>query len=123
MLDPEQLWVVAELTIQDGKLDDFKKLAQLFTDRVKKNEPGTLKYEWYLSSDETVCYVIECYRDSDAVMAHFEDTGDLLEPLTQLSAITRLECYGSPSRQVIDTVEPLGTKFFSHLLGVTKFED
>jgi quinol monooxygenase YgiN len=115
-----QIWVIVELTIESGKSEDFKKLAQQFIDRVNKNEPDALKYEWHLNNDETVCSVMECYASSDAVLAHLEDIGDLMPSLMDIAKFTRVEVYGNPSQAVTDAVAPLGAIHYSAFGGISR---
>ena len=41
-------------------------------------EPGTLHYDWFFSEDETKCVVREVYANSDAMLAHLGNVGELL---------------------------------------------
>lgn len=49
----------AEHTIVEGRINDFRKLATETIDRVKATEPNTLSYEWFLSNDESKCYIVQ----------------------------------------------------------------
>jgi quinol monooxygenase YgiN len=110
----------AELSIPAGKIDEFKKLAAELIKKVEANEPNTLSYEWFLSDDESKCYVLEIYKDSEALMAHLGDIGEMMGPFLELAPLTRLELYGSPSDEVRQALEPFGTKFFEHWNGLTR---
>jgi quinol monooxygenase YgiN len=110
----------AELSIVEGKIDEFKKLAAEVIKKVEANEPNTLSYEWFLSADQSKCYVLELYKDSDAVMAHLGNIGELLGPLLEIAPLTSLMVYGSPSDEVRQALEPFGTKFFEHWNGLTR---
>ena len=44
---------------------------------VRTKDSGTLQYDIYLNDDESECMVIERYRDSDALIEHGENLGDL----------------------------------------------
>ena len=48
---------IAEVSIPEGKINEFRKLAAEIIDKVEANEPNTLSYEYFLSNDESKCYV------------------------------------------------------------------
>ena len=83
--------------IKRDNLDEFKKLAAEMLE-ITKGEPGTLQYDYFLNSDETVCMVRETYASSDAHMAHVANMGDRLPRLGELgSGLVDAEVFGSPS--------------------------
>jgi quinol monooxygenase YgiN len=57
------------LTIAEGKLAEFEKVAEAML-AGSRGEPGTLGYDWCLSSDRRQCRLLESYVDSAAVLAH-----------------------------------------------------
>jgi quinol monooxygenase YgiN len=65
-----------ELQIQDGRSGDFDALAAEMAAATKANEPGTLDYEWHISSDGTLCHLFERYADSAAAMIHIATFGE-----------------------------------------------
>ena len=115
-----QLRAIAEVTIPEGEINEFRKLATVIIDRVEANEPNTLSYEWFLSSDDSKCYVVQIYKDSEAVMDHLGSIGDLNGPFHQIALLTGLMIFGSPSDELRQTLEPVGAKIFEHWNGVTR---
>ena len=111
---------VAEVSIVAGKLDEFKKIATEAIERVEANEPDTLSYEWFFNDDESKCYLLEWYKNSEAVLAHLENIGDLLGSLVEISSTNRLEIYGDPSEALRQTLEPFGAKIHTHWHGITR---
>jgi quinol monooxygenase YgiN len=85
--------------IHAGKLAEFKATAAEAVAKVKANEPGTERYEWYLSPDETEIVVFEAYQDSNAVLAHMAHLGETLGRLLSLADVT-IEVFGSPSPEL-----------------------
>lgn len=108
---------VVEISITEGQLEEFKNVARIFIDRVNASEPDTLSYEWFLNDDGSKCYVIEWYKDSEALMTHLANIGDLYEPLFEVSEITRIEVFGDPSPEV-KQAHMAGTKFMNYWAGV-----
>jgi quinol monooxygenase YgiN len=74
----------AEVSIPHGKINEFKVLSAGIMHKVEANEPDTLSYEYFLSSDESKCYVVQLYKDSEAVLAHLENISDLASPLHEV---------------------------------------
>ena len=106
-------------SIQEGKIDEFKKLVGVIIDRVKSTEPRTVSYEGFLSQVQSKGYVIQIYEDSDAAMFHLRNIGDLLDPLHMVAPLTELKIFGNPSSELRQVLEPIGAQFFEHLNGVT----
>ena len=64
--------VIAKLTVQEGKEEEFKTAAAEFVADVKQNEAGrTLQYSLAQSQKApTEFYFIELYADADAMATH-----------------------------------------------------
>lgn len=110
----------AEHTIVEGRINEFRKLAMEIIDRVEATEPNTLSYEWFLSNDESKCYIIQIYEDSEAGLAHLRNIADLLDPFHEVAPLTGLWIYGSPSDEIRQALEPVGAKIFEHWNGFTR---
>ena len=65
-MEHNQIHFRAEFTIQEGKIDEFKKLVQDMSRTVEANEPDTINYQFYLNRDGTMCIVNETYSNSEA---------------------------------------------------------
>jgi quinol monooxygenase YgiN len=65
-----QIHFRAELAIEEGKIEDFKKLIQDMSKAVEANEPDTIEYRFYIDGSGTKCIVHETYRNSEAAIAH-----------------------------------------------------
>jgi len=110
---------VVEVAIDEGRLDEFKQVANEFIQRVELSEPDTVSYEWFLDVDGNKCYILEWYKDSPALLAHLDNIRDLYGDLLEVSKITRLEVFGNPSIEVRQAHLP-GTKFFDYWAGITR---
>lgn len=120
----EQLQWIVEFTIQEGKLDQFKKLAQELADTVQNSEPGTKIYQWYLKEkDNTKCIVSELYENSDAGLSHLNGKAVdtiLVPKIFPIAKITRFEVYGDPSKELQEELDKLGTINYHSLTGFTR---
>ena len=109
------LRATAEHSIIEGKVDEFKQLACKIIERVEKTEPSTLSYEWFLSQDESKCYVVQIYKDSNAVLFHLSNIVDLLGPFHEIAPLTELKLFGNPSVKLRHVLEPIGAQIFESL--------
>ena len=63
--------IVAKLTIKDGMQKDFEALMSGLAKQVRANEPGNVLYDLMLKEGSTTeYYVMEQYKDAEAVAAH-----------------------------------------------------
>jgi quinol monooxygenase YgiN len=63
--------IIAKLTVQEGKADEFKAAGAEMVAAVRANEPGTLQYT--LTQSQKVAnefFFFEIYKDADASAEH-----------------------------------------------------
>ena len=111
---------VAEVSILAGKIGEFKKLAAQIMAKVEADEPNTISYDYFLSSDESQCCVVQSYKDSEAVLAHLSSIAGLAGPFHAVAPMTGLMIFGSPSAELRQALEPIGAKIFEHWHGVSR---
>ncbi|HZA48049.1 MAG TPA: antibiotic biosynthesis monooxygenase [Nitrososphaera sp.] len=97
-----QIHFRAEFTIQEGKIEEYKKLVQDMSRAVEANEPDTINYQFYLNRAETKCIVYETYANSEAVFAHINSVASqtILPKIFNVSRISIFEVYGNPSEEL-----------------------
>ena len=98
-----QIQFKAGFNIQEGKIEEFKKLIHEMSRVVEANEPDTVGYEFYLNrEDETKCIVQEIYTNSEAVFAHNAGVAShtILPKIFNVATISRFEVYGNPSEEL-----------------------
>ncbi len=116
----KKIQVSAEICIQAGKLDEFKKVAHSFLDVVnekEKGEGGTLQYDWFLAADGTTCSVRETYADSNAVLVHLANVRPLFQQLMAISTFD-FEVFGAMSDELKAATKDLPIKSYSYLHGL-----
>ena len=64
------LEVSAMMKVREGKLQGFKKQAAEIIRLAKEKDTKTLRYDWFLSRDETECEVREAYESSEGLIEH-----------------------------------------------------
>ena len=65
----------------EGELEEFKRSSVECMEIVRAKDTGTLQYEIHLSDDESECVVLERYKDSEALIEHATNLGELGEAI------------------------------------------
>ena len=100
------LQVSAKMKILQGMQEGFKPHANECVQRVKEEDPGTIQYDWFISSDNTECEIRETYENSEAFLAHLSNLGDLLQILYEKFASNNyVAIYGDPSNRTIGKIK------------------
>jgi quinol monooxygenase YgiN len=115
------LQVSAKMKIRAGMLEDFKRHAAECVQRVKQRDPGTIQYDWFISSDNKECEIRETYENSEAFLAHISNLNDLLRTLYgKYASDHSVGIYGDPSPELLEKVKARGvdTQFFYYSKGL-----
>lgn len=101
------------LAIHEGKLGQFQAIAREMVEATRK-EPGTLRYEWFLSNDGKRCQLIETYSDDDALLAHFAGPAmqEGVPKMLNTAEVTSFEVYGNPGPKARETLSDFGAEIF-----------
>ena len=102
-----ELHVIARFQVQDGKLEEFKGLAQECVEIVRQKEKGALRYARILNEYHTGCGVREKYTSSAALLEHVTNVGVTLGKLMTVADLA-IEVYGSPSEELLNATAGLG---------------
>ena len=95
-----ELQGIARFRIQDGKLDEFKRLSAEAREIVRTKDPGTLQYDIYFNDDESECIVLERFKDSEALIEHAANMGDLSEAILSIVSVVHGELLGEPNAEI-----------------------
>ncbi|TDQ18881.1 antibiotic biosynthesis monooxygenase [Algoriphagus boseongensis] len=112
----KKIHLTARFHIHPGKEAEFKGLIPTCVAKVKAEEPGVERYQWFLNPEGTICHVLETYSDSEAVLNHMINMGELLGRLMGMSTLEG-ELYWDLSDQLKDAASGLPLKTFSFLEG------
>jgi quinol monooxygenase YgiN len=109
---PDETYWRIEVEILPGKLDEFRcVVSDLIASSAK--EPGTLNYDWYFNTDNTICHTYERYRDSEAVIAHGTTFGtQFVDRFLAACRQTGLDVYGSPNAEAKALLDGYGATYF-----------
>jgi len=110
-------WLL-QVTINDGKLDDFKTLMTEMVNNTNEFEPGALNYEWYLGTDNKTCHIYERYENSQATLTHLGNFGEkYAERFMPMVTPTGISVYGNPSEEVRKGLATLGAVHYEQIGG------
>jgi len=107
-----ELQITTRFTIHEGKLDEFKSLVNRCMEIVREKDSGTLQYDWFFSPDGTEGVLRERYRDSEAVLEHAANLGELMGRFLATSR-PEIEIYGAPSDALLGALAVLQPRVFS----------
>ncbi len=113
----EQIKATALFKIKAGKLEEFKQLIPDFISAVKEKDPGTVTYDWHLYEERMECVVLEIYTDSQSVLAHAGNVGELLQKALDAADLS-LELYGNPSDELKNALAGLNIKIYPFFSGM-----
>jgi quinol monooxygenase YgiN len=102
-----------DLTINAGKFDKFESIAQEMI-AGSEREPGTLGYDWCLSSDRVRCRLVETYTDANAALTHLMGpvVQELAPRILGVSSISGFEVYGDPGPKAAEMLAGFGAEIF-----------
>jgi quinol monooxygenase YgiN len=97
--------VSAHMTVRPGQLEGFKKQAAELIRITREKDTHTLRYDWFLSDDETECEVREAYTSAEGLIEHNRNIVDARTRLFENYADNHfMTVYGEPSPQLVDLV-------------------
>ncbi|MES1172181.1 MAG: antibiotic biosynthesis monooxygenase [Bacteroidota bacterium] len=106
-----ELYCTARFKIHPGKVDEWKRLSALCMESARSKDTGTIEYHVFLSDDESEGVVHERYRDSDALLQHFANLGDLMAAIMKVATYSGEIC-GIPSPALVKALDGSGVRAF-----------
>jgi quinol monooxygenase YgiN len=114
--------VSARMTVRDGQLEGFKQQAAECIRQTREKDTKTLRYDWFLSSDETECEIREAYESPEGLVEHRMHIGEALNTLfSEFAENHTVTVYGEPSPRLVEMAKrmPEGSvKWYSFLQGL-----
>jgi len=99
-----KLQISAILKIPKGKLEEFKQAAAEEIRGISERDTGTLKFDIFISSDQTEGEIRIEFKNSKAVLEHIANHGE--ESVS--SFIDHVNIYGDPSPELLETAKGKG---------------
>lgn len=121
-MDQGHLQWVVEFSIKKGKLAEFEGLVKEISNMVRRFEPGTRKYEWFLDKKESKCIVIESYDSTISGMAHVngEAIKKAFPEILKIAKITRFAVCGNPSDELLRSLADVNPKVYQFVEGFSR---
>ena len=111
--------LVVDIAIKSGRVDDFRAAAEALFERTQ-GEPGTLRYDYFISDDGTRNINIEVFKDADAFVFHNRNAADLVPALVDAGDILRIDVVGDVNDDLYKELEGNALLHFEKLGGVTR---
>src|SRR5215472_7968301 len=110
-----QLQVIARVKVRPGQREGFKAQAAEILRLAQDKDTQTLRYDWFLNQDETVCEVHEAYLSEQGLIEHNQHVVSVRDAWFRDFAFDhRMSVYGQISQHLSDL-------FTKHAGGVNKF--
>jgi quinol monooxygenase YgiN len=113
--DVGHLEVIARLKVRPGQLEGFKTQTAEILRLTRESDTHTLRYDWFVSDDQTECEVHEAYVTEEGLIEHNQHVVEARDVLFRDYAFDhRMSVYGEISPH-------LSELFTKHAGGVSKF--
>jgi quinol monooxygenase YgiN len=95
-----ELMGIARFKFHGGKLDEFKRLSAQAMEIVRTKDTGTLQYDTYFNDDQSEAFVIERFRNSEALIEHGANLADVSGAILAIVSVVHGELLGEPSEEL-----------------------
>ena len=118
MKNNNKLEISAIMKIPKGKLDEFKELAAEIIRLSKEKDTGLLKYDIFISSDETESEIREEYKNSEALLEHMVNLRETLEKAFIDFPVDHVNIYGNPSQELLEAFKGFDIRVYTFSQGL-----
>lgn len=115
-----EITLLVEFAVKDGATDAYRAASANLRSFVDGSEPGTVRYDWWLSDDGRRGFNIEVFRDSDALAHHMRNTADKTGDLLAAADVVRVEVLGDLTDAGREAIAGAATGWFALLGGVDR---
>lgn len=99
------------MAIKPGQLGNFMKLTGEMVE-LTRNESGVLRYQRFVSGDETTIHAIESYVDSGAALMHLRNFAEkFAEQFLSMVDRKRFTVYGTPSPELKELLDGFSASY------------
>lgn len=114
-----QTTLLVEFDIKPGRTEDFKAAAEKLFARTQQ-EPGTLRYDYFLADDGTRNVNIEVFKDADAFVFHNRNVADLVPALMEAVDKLSIAVIGDANDDLRAELSDVETKHYDLLGGIDR---
>jgi quinol monooxygenase YgiN len=111
--------LIVDIEIKPGRANAFKAAAAALFERTR-DEPDTLRYEYFMSDDETRNFNIEVFRNADGFVKHNRNVADIVGALFENADVVKIDVVGDVNDDLYAELDGLKLKHFVKLGGVTR---
>jgi quinol monooxygenase YgiN len=97
------LLVQIELAVRTGGEAEFLRVARALA-AAAATEPGTLRYQWFVTPQPGRYAILEEYADADAAQAHNAHVDGLLHELFAVAELVKVAFYGELNQYLRDWI-------------------
>jgi quinol monooxygenase YgiN len=112
-----ELLGIARFKFHEGKLEEFKRLSAQAMEIVRAKDSGTLQYDIYVNDDQSEAIVLERYTDSEPLIEHLANLGDLGAEILATGSVTG-EVLGEPSAELRANLADSPVRLFTPYLSM-----
>jgi quinol monooxygenase YgiN len=116
----QEITLLVEFAVKDGRLDGYRSASARMRDAVQRAEPGTTRYDWWLSDDGKRGFNIETFADSAALAVHMANTAPLVADLVAAADVIRVEVLGALTDEGHAAIDEAATGYFGPLGGIER---
>jgi quinol monooxygenase YgiN len=114
-----QTTLLVEFDIKPGRTDDFKVAAAAAFAKTQ-TEPGTLRYEYFLSDDGSRNISIEVFKDADAFVFHNHNVAEVVPALMDTLGHFSIAVIGETNDALWAELAEVETKHYDRLGGIER---
>ena len=96
--------------IYDGRLEDFKRLAEDLLNAIREHDSETLNDAIFLDEPRRVAVIIEQYASSADWLAHNANLRPLMPRFAEVSELAEIEFHGDPTLEARAALDGLGAR-------------
>lgn len=110
----KQVQYTSAFTIVEGKIEEFKRIMHSIIESVEKNEHDLNAYQVYLNAEENKAFIVEWFKNSEAILIHLTNVGPLFPELLAVAPIVRLEAFGDLTKEAEEALKSIGANIFKY---------
>jgi len=111
--------LIVDTHIKPGRVEQLRAAAEALFERTQE-EPGTLRYDYFISDDGLRDIHVEVFKDAAAFVYHNRNVADLVPALFENGEIQRIDVIGDVSDELYAELEGNNLKHFEKLGGITR---
>ena len=112
-----EITILVQFGIAECKADELKEIFNKAVAIARSEEPGTLSFNQYFNEDNTVCYSLERYTGSEALVSHFKNATHNIQKLGDIAKVARVEVFGDISDELREIISPYKPTILQHYSG------